>query len=375
MYPLRILLRQPVRTALTIGGVALCVVLMLFLLSVYRGVAEGSVEYIVKNRADLWVLRKNTTNILRGSSLLTTAHGIVLRQTPGIRQVAPVLLTLVTVSTGEGAATLFVAGFDPATSPGGAGKAASAGGPPAICEGRNVAADSEIVLDRCFARKHGRAVGDVIRMHDDRLTVVGFSSGTNAFVIQYGFTTLHRAQMLTGFPGIVTCYLVALEPGVDRDSMRTALADDLPGVEVFDHATFLQNNVREMESGFLPILYAIAAIGTVVLTSILSLLLAVIILESRKDFAVMRAIGSPDRFLRGIIFLQALLLSAGGTIVASLAFPPLASLIEWLSPEISTRASLLQVCGVSGVVLGVTLFSAWSTMRRLRSIYPLEAFA
>ena len=49
----------------------------------------------------------------------------------------------------------------------------------------------------------------------------------------------------------------------------------------------------------MPILYAIAAIGAVVLTSILTLLLTVIILESRHDFAVMRALGLPERFLVG----------------------------------------------------------------------------
>jgi len=51
--------------ALTIGGVSLCIVLMFFLLAVYRGVADGSVEYIRRNKADLWVLQRNATNILR----------------------------------------------------------------------------------------------------------------------------------------------------------------------------------------------------------------------------------------------------------------------------------------------------------------------
>ena len=43
-YSLHILKAQPLRSALTVGGIALCAVLMLFLLSVYRGVADGSVE-------------------------------------------------------------------------------------------------------------------------------------------------------------------------------------------------------------------------------------------------------------------------------------------------------------------------------------------
>jgi hypothetical protein len=141
MYAIRILIRQPVRSLLTVGGIALCIVLMLFLLGVYRGVAIGSVDYIRRNPADLWVLQKNATNILRGSSLLTLSHGTLLRETGDVREASPVLLFLTTVWREKENATLFLAGFDPAT---------GAGGPPEIVAGRSVRNDDEIVLDRVF---------------------------------------------------------------------------------------------------------------------------------------------------------------------------------------------------------------------------------
>ena len=366
MYALRILTRQPVRFALTVAGIALCVILMLFLVSVYRAVATGSVEYIRSNPADFWVLQRHATNILRGSSILTTPHGIVLRQVAGVERVSPVLLFLTTVRRPEGNATIFLAGYDPAS---------GMGGPPAIVAGRSVQNDDEIVLDRSFAAKYSIAVGDLIVMQDDSLRVTGISSGTNAFVVQYGFTTLRRAQSLLGFPNLVTGYLLTLRAGTSPAAVRDAIRDDLPGVAVFDGQTFLANNIREMESGFLPILYAIAAIGAVVLTSILTLLLTVIILESRRDFAIMRALGSPDAFLRGVIFAQALMLSVAGTTIASILFPPFASAIEWLTPEVSTQASWPQVAAVACVVLAITSVSAWIAIRRLRGIYPLEAFS
>lgn len=52
MYALKTLQDQPLRLALTVGGIALCMVLMLFLLSVYRRVADGSVEYLRASHAD-----------------------------------------------------------------------------------------------------------------------------------------------------------------------------------------------------------------------------------------------------------------------------------------------------------------------------------
>jgi ABC-type antimicrobial peptide transport system permease subunit len=205
--------------------------------------------------------------------------------------------------------------------------------------------------------------------------VSGISAGTNAFVVQYGFTTLRSAQRLLGYPNVVTGYLISVRQGYAPENVANAIREDLPGVEVYNRGTFLANNIHEMESGFLPILYAIAAIGAVVLTSILTLLLTVIILESRKDFAIMRAVGSPDRFLRGVVFSQAFILSSTGTAVALLIFSPFSSVIEWLTPEISISASAWQNAAVAAVVCGITTFSAWIAMRRLRGIYPLEAFA
>jgi len=366
MYPIRILIRQPLRSLLTVGGIALCFVLMLFLLSIYRAVSDGSVEYIRRSKADLWVIQSSATNILRGSSILSTAHGSLVRETRGVAEASPVLLILTTLWRGEEPATVFLAGFD---------AAAGVGGPPRIVAGDNVRTDDELVLDRSFAAKYGIRVGDVVRLQNDSLRVCGLSEGTNAFVIQYGFATLRRTQALIGVPSIVTGYLVRCNPGVNVDSVRRSIAEEIPGVAVYDHETFLRNNIHEMESGLMPILYAIAAIGGIVLGTILILLLSVIILESRRDFAVMRAIGAPSSHLAGIIHAQALLLSLAGIAVAVTAFPFLAQLIALLSPEVSVHGSMLQAAEVSTVVLGITLFSGWIAMRRIRSIYPMEAFS
>ena len=146
MYAVRTLRSQPLRLALTVGGIALCIVLMLFLLAVYRGVADGSVEYIRQNRADLWVLQDNATNILRGSSLFSADQINAIAQAPGVRTAAPVLFLLSTIRKGDKVGTVFLTGFEPEK---------GLGGPPQLVRGRSPRADDEIVLDRSFALKFG----------------------------------------------------------------------------------------------------------------------------------------------------------------------------------------------------------------------------
>src|SRR3972149_2704680 len=110
MYALMSLRSQPLRMFLSIGGIALCVLLMLFLLGVYRGVEEGSMEFIHHNHADLWVLQGNATNILRCTSVLWNNSANEIANIPGVKSVAPLLLLLSTVGEGDNAATVYLAG-------------------------------------------------------------------------------------------------------------------------------------------------------------------------------------------------------------------------------------------------------------------------
>jgi len=366
MYALRTLRRHPLRLALTIGGVALCIILMFFLLAVYRGAADGSVDYIRRNPADLWILQQNATNILRGSSLVSEVESRAVAETPGVAEVSTVLFLLSAVRKGDKLGTVFLAGYDPAK---------SMGGPPEIETGRNVEADGEIVLDRAFARKFGFRDGDEVRLQDRRFKVVGTCTGTNAFVIQYAFVTLKSARELIGIPGLATCILVRIVPGAETAAVQRAIRGRLPRVEAYDHATFLANNVREMRSGFLPLLYTVAAIGGIVLTAILSLLLSVNILERQKDFAILKTLGSPLRFLWGMVVKQALLIASLSGLVALGLFFPLVRTIERISPEVGTKTTPGQVLAVLAAVEIMSLASSLVSIRRLRRIYYLEAFA
>lgn len=364
-YALAILRTQPVRLVLTAGGLGLCIVLMLFLLGVRSGVEEGSVDYIRGQQADLWVLRENSWNILRGTSLLSTGHGVLLRDVRGVAAVSPVLELLPGITRGEGAVSIFLMGHDPA---------APDGAPPRLASGRRIRTDDEIVLDVAFAEKYGIGTGDTVEIRQERLRVVGLSAGTNAVVIQYAFVSLRRAQDLIGVPGLVTAYLVRVEEGYSPPQVAAAIAEAIPGLAVFDHETFVRNNLREMESGLLPFLATIAAIAAVMLTAILSLLITIGILEQRKEFALVKTLGAPPGFLPRLVVLQTLALTGLGCGVAVALFPILSAVVRMLTPELSLLTSFRDAAAVVGAAMVIAIASSAFALRRLRTVYSLEAF-
>ncbi|MCX6233782.1 MAG: ABC transporter permease [Bacteroidetes bacterium] len=365
MYALKTLIDQPFRFIITACGVALCVVLILFLLGIYKGVSVGSVEYVRSSDADLWVLQRHATNILRCTSLLTPEYSTTLKETPGVKSVSPVLFILASVRLPEGPATLYLTGYDPKT---------GRGGPPEISRGRNIKSSGEVVLDRSFAAKHHINIGDTLPVKNNTLVVVGFSKGTNMFVIQYAFITLADAHRIIGLAGIVTCYLVKVTPGADLKRVSSEIEASLPNVVVFDRTKFLENNIREMESGILPLLFVVAMIGSVVLMAILSLILSINVLERRKDFAIMKALGSPGGFIPRMVIIQAMILSGTGLVVGIALFFPLMGAVERLSPEVSVLTSPFQILAVILSVTVISLISSIFPNQKLRKVYPLEAF-
>jgi len=362
---MKTILHPLTRFVLTVLGIALCSLLMLFLLAIYRGVSEGSMLYVRESGADLWILQDHATNILRSSSLLPANLKPVIQNMNGIESVSPVFLILSSVLTSSGPATVYLTGYDIKT---------GIGGPPGITEGKNITEDNEIVLDRSFAAKYNIRTGDDLCVKDDTLKVSGLSSGTNMFVIQYAFISLHKAGEIAGYPFLVSCYQVRLKPHADPEGTAMALRDEISDITVIDQQTFLNNNKREMESGILPLLYTVAFIGAIVLTAILSLILSMHVLERKNEYAVMKALGAPSGFLPVLLIKQAMVLSLCGMITAATLISPLLCLVEKLSPEVAGETSLQHLAIVLAGIGIICLISSAVPIGKLRKIYSLDAF-
>ncbi len=365
MYALKTLAKQYLRFIITAFGIALCLMLMLFLLAIYYGVSDASVRYVRENDTDIWVLQRHAANLLRGTSLLTSKHGSILKEVEGVKSIAPILFFTATVNVPGNTASMHLVGYDPGT-----GK----GGPPEIVEGDSLQSNDQIILDYAFAAKYKLEVGDKLPIRDDTLTVAGLSSGTNLFVIQFAFITLAEARRLLGISSILSCYQVMIMPGYELRSVAEKIRYASSDFAVFDRATFLSNNIHEAETGVMPLLYVVALIGAIVLTALLSLILSVYVLEQQKDYAIMKALGAPAGFISRIVIQQSLILAGSGMVIGILMFDPMLNAVKRFSPTISAESSVHQVIIVASGLLVISLLSPIMPLVRQRRIYPLEVF-
>jgi putative ABC transport system permease protein len=353
------------RLALTVAVVGACALLMLFLWSDYEGVNQGAVDYIRRTGADFWVLQRNSTNIIRGSSIMSMSDCQKIRSAAEVESASPVLLLFASASIGARDYTLFLTGYQPEE---------PMGGPPALAAGRAPADDGEIVLDGVFARKHRLGIGQTIEIQGVDLRIVGLSSGTNAMVIQYVFVTLSRAQAIVGFPGLISFVAARVRAGQGKGAAIEALRSRWPELNFFGNGEFIENNVLEMQSGFLAFLFIITVMGAGVLSIILILLFTLSILEKRKEFVIMKALGAPRGFIPTLVFAQAALLGGAGAALGILLLFPVRAAVRALCPELETGMYPLQVAVVSMAVLAISMFSSVVAARKVSRFYALEAF-
>jgi putative ABC transport system permease protein len=365
LYAIRMLRRQPLRLASTVGGMTLCVMLTLFLHAVYEGVERGSMSYIRALPADVWVLQEGASNILRGTSILPSALEGAIRERADVHSTGSLLLLLTTLHTRSGESTVYLAAF---------GGEPSIGAEPVLIEGRQLLRDDEIILDRAFAGKAHLAVGDWLLLRADSLRVVGIADGTNMVVIQYAFVTPERARSLIAPARIVTCVLVRTEAGADPALTARAIEEEFPGLAAYTREEFLANNLREVRSGILPLLFAVALMGSVLLTGILATLLTLTIIEQKREFAVLKTIGAPPGFIPGIVIAQGMLLALGGFAIACGGFPALAWAIEYAAPEVTPEITLSGLLSVLSLVTVAGLLGIVGGLLQLRQFTPQEAF-
>ncbi len=359
------LFQEPVRLLISVGGVAFSVLLMLFLLGVYRGVLVGSVTYVDKIPSDLWVCQKGTRNLIRSSSFFPGHLDSVLAKLDGVQKVASITRSFASAHIKDREVTMFLLGFDAES---------GVGGPPEIVAGTAQLIEREMVVDRAFAAKRNLQIGDTVAIDQTQFIVKGISDGTNIFAAQFSFIRKEDAQALIGLANVVSFFLISLEDTATTATVSRKITNAIPGAVVMPKEEFMSNNREEVEVGFAPILFAVLIMGAFVGTVVISLTLFTATMEKNHEFAVLKALGAGNGFLAQVIFQQALWNGILG-FLAGLGLLVIATNgIERLVPEVSIVLAARDLVTIFIIACVMGALSSFMPVRRILRIHPAEVF-
>jgi putative ABC transport system permease protein len=242
------------------------------------------------------------------------------------------------------------------------------GGAWAISSGRAPVADDEVVLGSALAHRHGLHVGDLLEVLGHRLHIVGIAPA-NGFMMSYVFVTHHAFDAVAGSPNRTSVILVGTKhPIAVQQRLRAA------GLNVLSRAELAKNDVRFATGVFGSPLKLMVGIGLAAGTMIIALTAYTTIIERRREYGIVTAMGGTRRRLIELALFQTLTLAALGLIAGWLLFLVGRELIVSSRPQFSVVLTSGALVRAGAAALLMALLAAIIPARRLAKLEPAVAY-
>lgn len=355
MVPLarRNLLAEKGRFALSVAGVAFAVVLVLIVLSLYRG--WSGVGAVYSNLpGSLWVSQPGTSDPYHSTSFLPATDAKVLARVPGVRAALPVYTRH--IAFGRKGHELDVFAIALATS--------ERGVTPPV---------GTIDVDRVLSARLHVHVGGTIDVLGRRLVVSHVHTGGNS-IFQTAYLNAVDARRLFAIDGLTNFFLLQLAPDASTAAVASAVAARLPGTETHTEHEFVTSFAGEVNAGFLAVVGVLVGIGVVVGGAVIALTTYTATLEKAREYGVLKAIGAPAGYLYRIVLEQSLIVGVLGSTVGITASVVATRTIEGRVPEFITDLRLADAALVFGGALATAIAASYVPVRRIERIDPAEVF-
>jgi putative ABC transport system permease protein len=306
----RNLAHDHVRFATTLAGVAFSVVLMAVQLALLLGFTATASSLIDRADADFWIAAVGARNVDQSGDV-ATANRYRALAVPGVADAGALVVRFAPWKRPDGGTeTVIVVGVD-LEHPGWRPWNFVAG------DADDLRRPDAIVIDKLYAEKLGvHALGDTVEIYGHRARVTGFTTGIRTFTqAPYVFASLKEAETLTNHDDTSATYLlVTAAPSSNLRHVHKALAAQFPTLDVWSTVGFSwqTRSYWLFSTGAGAALVLAAALGLVVGMIVVAQTLYASTMERLSEFATLRAMGAPARYLYGIILRQGLLSAALG---------------------------------------------------------------
>lgn len=358
----RNLLRDPTRFGLSVAGVAVSIGLILLLAGYRSGVYRQASAYLENTPGTVVVAERGIRDFLGTSSVLPPATVDAVEATPGVARAIPIVSQFVIFERHDRKDGSLLIGYDPA----------AGGGPWRLVEGREPAADDEIVIDRTAARQHDIAIGDAVTVLDRDATIVGLSDGTTFWAGSFAFAPITMLESLARAPGLRSFLLLTPDAGTSPEALRDRLT--VPGTEVLLKSEVVANDRKLMARVYDAPIGLMVAIAFVVGVLVIGLVTYTATIERRREYGAIKAIGAPNRTLYRVVAAQALIAAAAGAVGGvALGYGAAVALMAW-RPQFRVDIEPSTVGVVLVASLAMAILAALLPARAVARLEPAEVF-
>ncbi len=317
MLAWRNLIHDRVRLAVTLTGIMFAVVLIVVEFGLFLGFTTTTSNLIDRSGADIWITASRVPYIERGVPFSERKLSITLA-TPGVAEAQKYVARFTEWQRPDGRReNVQVVGF-PLES--------SLGAPWNVVAGtvQDLRAPEAVFIDEIYRDKLGVThLGQVIEIRGYRARIVGFTRGIRAFTTApYVFTSFKNAQDYAALGEDQTLYiLVKVVPGAAVEDVRRALAARLNDVDVVTRAEFsrMTRFYWMFTTGAGVAVLLAALLGLVVGVVVVAQTIYATTMDHVREYGTLKAMGATNRYLYGVISLQAVISAALGYVLGIVA--------------------------------------------------------
>jgi putative ABC transport system permease protein len=358
------LLQDKLRLALSVIGVALPVMLILFLLGLRAGAFRSAVIYLDHAPGSVAVMPKGVRSTSAGSGQFLSPETIsAVASAPGVSRVTPVLLIMAITELHGKKEVIKLVGYD----------AALGAGPWDLAQGREPAADDEVVLDRVLADRHGFKVGDSFEVAGHQLKVVGLSRATSSFTGSFVFARKTLVESLALAPGEASFVLVTPTQGTTSGELVTKL-QSVPDTTVLLKSQVMANDKQIIGGIFDQIIVLMVAAAFIVGALVVGMVIYTATIERRGEYGILKAIGARNGVLYRVVASQAVVAAGAGAVLGVAFAFAMGWLVMTVKPQflVAIEPSAIVATLAAGFVMA--LAGALVPARAVANLAPAEVF-
>lgn len=355
----RLLLADRRRLVASVTGVGLALMLILLLGGLSAGIDERITVFEQRAGAALYVAQPGTTSFLGSTSVLPREVLDTVRATPGVGWAAPVRGFFTVPQLGEARVPAYVVG----------GEAGSPGGPWDLREGRGPQADDEVAVGQQFAARGSLAVGDEVSLFGRAFRIVGIAGDADMFMASFVFMTHAATDALLQSPTTTSFVLVGTD---DPQAVAPLLRD--AGLNVLTRAELERNDLALKGQAYDAGLRVVVMIAFLVGVLVIAMTVYSAVVERRRDYGIVRAVGATGWRLFRLVLGQSLALASFGLVAGGVFFVLGAAVLGQLRPQFAISLSTAAVVQVVVVTVLMGVIASTVPARRLATIEPASAF-
>jgi putative ABC transport system permease protein len=295
---------RPARTAVSILGTAVGVLLIVFTVGLAHGVLHERGRRESNIGAEIMIRPSGSVGLGASQFRLPVSHAAELATTPGVRAATPVGQTLDKSDSGFGQRLIDGINYDEY----------AALARITMREGRKLESGDEAIIDPEWQRNRNAKVGDTVKLFERPFKIVGVYEPPGGGRIKIPLSTMQEQE---GANNRASAILIACEDPAKQDEVAARILERFP-----DDQLVFTRDLPEIYASGVPALniFIKVVVGVAASISMLVILLAMYttVTERTRQIGILKSLGMSKTSIAWVIEQEAIIVSVLGVVVGVL---------------------------------------------------------